>query len=302
MNPKTEKLAVLFADICRSTVLYERLGDDLASRLITRCIALMLAQVSEHNGTLIKTIGDEILCIFQTVEDATKAACAMQRALEKNNQVAEHPLHIRVGFHFGDVIREKDDIYGDTVNVAARVSSITRASQIMTTLVSVKNLPPEMRGKTHPIMQAELKGKQAQLDIARVIWEDDDLLRTHIRPVPLSKTEETESELTLRYNGQIVGINEKQRSAVLGRDGSCDILVINSFASRQHAIIELRFSKFVLLDQSTNGTYVRFADGSVVRLVRDEIVLVGLGSICLGQSFAEDPADVIAFSIASDTE
>lgn len=302
MHSKTEKLAVLFADICRSTVLYERLGDDLASRLITRCIALMLAQVSEHDGTLIKTIGDEILCTFQTAENAMKAACAMQRALEKNNQVAEHPLHIRVGFHFGDVIREKDDIYGDTVNVAARVSSITRASQIMTTLTSVKNLPPELREKTHPIMQAELKGKQTQLDIARVIWEDDDLLRTHIRPEAFTKSEETESELTLNYNGNNFGINEKQRSAVLGRDGSCDVLVINSFASRQHAIIELRFSKFVLLDQSTNGTYVRFSDGSVVRLVRDEVVLVGAGSICLGQSFAENPADVIAFSIASDTE
>ena len=302
MPPKTEKLAVLFADICRSTVLYETLGDDLARQLITKCIAMMLGKVTDHQGTLIKTIGDEILCIFQSTEHAFMAACDMQKMLEKQNRVAEHPLHIRVGFHYGDVIIEKDDIYGDTVNVAARVASITRASQIMTTISAAATLPPELRNQTHQIMHAELKGKQEHLDIFRVIWEDDDSLRTHIREAALSNAEEAEGELTLSYREQSFRINEKHRSAVLGRDGECDILVINSYASRQHALIDLRFSKFVITDQSTNGTYIRFADGNLVRLAREELILRGSGFICLGQSFAEEPTDVIEFSIASDLE
>lgn len=80
------------------------------------------------------------------------------------------------------------------------------------------------------------------------------------------------------------------------------MLVINTFASRLHAMIELRSSKFVITDQSTNGTYIRFADGNVVRIAREELILRGSGAICLGQSFAELPTDIIEFSVSSDTE
>ena len=62
MPQQTEKLALLFADICGSTSLYDRLGDELARRLIARCIAMMASEVAVHGGTLVKTIGDEIMC------------------------------------------------------------------------------------------------------------------------------------------------------------------------------------------------------------------------------------------------
>ena len=64
MSPSTEKLAVLFADICGSTALYENLGDDLARRLILRCINTMSGRIAAYQGRLIKTIGDEIMCAF----------------------------------------------------------------------------------------------------------------------------------------------------------------------------------------------------------------------------------------------
>jgi len=64
MSAQTNKIAILFADICGSTALYEKLGDLLARQLIARCISIMKGTLSTHNGTLIKTIGDEILCTF----------------------------------------------------------------------------------------------------------------------------------------------------------------------------------------------------------------------------------------------
>ena len=66
-----------------------------------------------------------------------------------------------------------------------------------------------------------------------------------------------------------------------------------------HIRIELRFGRFIMVDQSTNGTYVRFSDGNVAHITRDEIYLLGNGSISLGQSFAENSADVIEFAISS---
>ena len=302
MTYQTEKLAVMFADISGSTALYDRLGDDPARGLIAKCIALMLDKVSMHHGSLIKTIGDEIMCTFSLPEDAINAACAMQNSVENDSRGEAHAMHIRIGIHYGDVICEKGDVYGDIVNVAARVASITRASQIMTTMAVADSLPPDLRNKTHQIMRAELKGKQEQLDIFQVDWEADDTMRTRVGMSAFRKSQQGNGELTLRYRGQSFKINEQNKSAVLGRDEVCDILVANDFASRQHARIELRFGKFVIIDQSTNGTFVRFANGHPMRLSREDLVLHNAGAISLGQAHQDDPDDVVEFSIAPAAE
>lgn len=85
----------------------------------------------------------------------------------------------------------------------------------------------------------------------------------------------------------------------MGRGEICDIVVQNNFASRQHARIELRFGKFVLVDQSTNGTYTRSSDGNVARIAREEMILQGSGSISMGRPYTENPVDLIEFAITS---
>jgi len=294
-----EKLAVLFADISGSTALYESRGDEAARRLIAQCIAVMMREVQAHRGTLIKTIGDEIMCTFASAEDAFQAACAMQNSVEKSRFEGDCPMHIRVGFHYGDVIREEADVFGDTVNVAARVAAITRASQIMTTQAVVDALSPASREKTRQIMRAEFKGKQQQFDISLVVWEMDDMMSTRIGTPAFRKTPDNIDELLLRYRDQILKVNKERRSVVLGRGDACDMVVMNNFASRQHMRIELRFGKFVAVDQSTNGTYIRFADNHVTRLAREEANLHGSGTLSLGQSYTENPADLVEFSVTS---
>lgn len=299
MPQSIDKLAVLFADISGSTALYESRGDEVARRLIAQCIAVMLREVQIHRGTLIKTIGDEIMCTFASAEDALLAACAMQNAVEKGRFEGGCPMHIRVGFHYGDVIREEGDVFGDTVNVAARVAAITRASQIMTTQAVVDALTPESREKTRQIMRTEFKGKQEQFDISLVVWEMDDMMSTRIGTPAFRKTPDNFDELLLRYRDQILKVNKERRSVVLGRGDACDIVAMNNFASRQHMRIELRFGKFVAIDQSTNGTYLRFDDGQVARIAREEIILHGAGSISMGQSYTDNPADLVEFSVTS---
>jgi len=299
MSQHIEKLSVLFADICGSTALYDNLGDNLARRLIAQCVATMSGEISAYQGTLIKTIGDEIMCTFPSAEAALHAACAMQRAVGSGTYEGNHPMHIRVGFNYGEVILESGDVFGDTVNVAARVAAITRAGQIMTTNAVVDALPPDLREKTRQIMRAEFKGKQEQLDISIVIWEMDDMLSTRIGTPAFRKPSDTIDEMSLHYRGQSLKINKERRSVVLGRGDTCDVLVQNGFASRQHVRIEWRFGKLIIADQSTNGTYVRFSDGNVVRLAREEMILRGSGSISLGQPYSENPHELVEFSISS---
>lgn len=299
MPQQIEKLAVLFADICGSTALYDLLGDDSARRLIARCISTMGREISAHQGTLIKTIGDEIMCTFPSAEAALHAACAMQNALKSSRSSGQHPMYVRVGFHYGDVIIESGDVFGDTVNIAGRVTAITRASQIMTTQAAVNALPPALRDKTRQTLRADFKGKQEQFDISLVIWELDDMLSTRIGIPEFRKSQENIDEMALSHRNQSLKVNKERRSVVLGRGDTCDIIVQNNFASRQHVRIEFRFGKFFIIDQSTNGTFVRFKDGNVVYVSREEIVLQGAGTISMGQPYTENPVDLVEFSITS---
>lgn len=286
----------MFADICGSTALYEKLGDSLARRLITQSINAMVNKVSVFKGTLIKTIGDEIMCTFPGAEAAFQAACAMQIALEIDRVKNNNPLHIRIGFHYGDVILESGDVFGDTVNTAARVASITRADQIMTTQAAVDALPPALQEKTRHIQRAELKGKQEHFDIYIVIWEMDETQSTRIIAPALRQSPENNNEMNLCYRYKTLKVNRERKSVALGRGDACDIPVQNSLASRLHLRVELRFGKFVLVDQSTNGTYIRFAEGNIEHIIRAEIPLPGNGFISLGQSFADNPTELVEFS------
>jgi class 3 adenylate cyclase len=170
----TKKLAVLFADICGSTSLFDALGDDLARHFTANCIKTMISEISHYKGTLIKTIGDEIMCTFPNAQFALSAACAMQNAVKNSKVNSKQPLSIRVGFHYGIVICEANDVFGDTVNVAARVAGLAKADQIMTTAAVYVELPAILQNKTRQFKSATLKGKQEQCEIYWVLWKEDE--------------------------------------------------------------------------------------------------------------------------------
>ena len=297
MTRRLEKIAVLFADICGSTALYEKLGDDMAREVIARCINTMTEQIALYGGRLVKTIGDEIMVTFPDAESAFNAACAMRLAVGNDQPLEDFPLYVRIGFNFGEVIHESEDVFGNTVNVAARVASITRANQIMATQDVFVDVSPELRARMRQILRAEFKGKQDHLEVYQIICEQEDTLSTRYGMPEYRKTRPNDEEMLLRYRDQSFNINDRQRSAVLGRDDSCDIIVQGDLVSRQHIRIELRFGKFIISDQSTNGTYIRSGDGSFVHIIREELSIKGSGFISLGLSFAERPAEVVQFSI-----
>lgn len=299
MSQHLAKLAVLFADMCDSTALYDQLGDDCARRVVAQFIMDMSGEVSRHQGLVIKTVGDKIVCTFTNAEDALKAACAMQRAVAHGIYEGDQKVNARIGFHYGDVICEDGDIFGDTVNVASRVLEITRAHQIMTTLAAVNNLDPDLRGQLKQVMRAEFKGKQGEYEIFVVTWDAEDMLTTRVGTPAFRKPSPSNNQLILKYHGHTVVVNNDRRSVTLGREKSCDIVVAGEYVSREHARIELHSDKFTLIDQSTNATYIRNKDGDVFHVGREEMTLQGSGTISLGESFASAPVNLIGYTITA---
>lgn len=173
MQEKTvpNKVAILFADVCGSSLLYKKLGDIAAYNIVSKCIEIMTESLTSHEGVLVKTIGDEVMCYFPTALLALEAACAMQIAIEQKRPGGDYPIHIRIGFNYGEVIIVRNDLFGHAVNIAALVTSSTRARQILTTKAVSEALPASAMIKMNQISRAEFLGIDDIVDIFIVEWD-----------------------------------------------------------------------------------------------------------------------------------
>jgi adenylate cyclase len=297
MAPKTINISIMFADVAGSTKLYDTLGDQAARAKVAASIETMSEITSHNSGTVIKTIGDEVMCTFPTAEDAGTAAWEIQEKFEEAAEVCTDgsPVAIRIGMHFGPAIMEGGDVFGDAVNIAARMAAQAKAKQIITTQDTLDKLPPAMRASTRFVDHAPIKGKKEEIDIFEIIWQEEDVTRMATGMVLDKPT--PEAKLTITYNDKTVALSKKRPGLVMGRSQNCDLTINEKLASRQHVRIELRRDKFFIVDQSTNGTHV-LVDGSPEEFLRrEEIPLTGNGRISLGRGFSEDPEEVVEFKL-----
>ena len=297
MAKKTTDLAILFADISGSTRLFEILGDAVARVKIAECLEVLTAVTKEHSGTVIKTIGDEIMCTFETADVATEAAIAMHEAVDEDRGEIQTQIKIRIGMHFGSAIMEGGDVFGDAVNVAARMTAQAKGGQIIIPQSTVDKLNPLLRASSRFVDRAPIKGKKEEIDIYEIIWQEDDV--TTMAADILTEKPKEEVRLRIRYHDREIELNKARNRLIMGRSQSCDLPVNEKLASRQHVIIELRKDKFFIVDQSTNGTHILFDGAQGAFLRREEIPIDGNGRISLGRAFNEAPTEVVVFTQVS---
>lgn len=291
--PPTE-MSVLFADISGSTKLYDTLGDTQAKTLVDECIGIMRGIVARYNGRVIKTIGDEVMCVLPDADSGHLAATDMQLKVAALPAVTNVRRAIRVGFHFGPVIEESGDVFGDTVNLAARMAGLAKGMQIITTRATVDRLSPALRDSTRGIAALSVKGKGDDVDVCEVIWQGGDDLTMATASIAAASVQ---VKLYLAYGGRELVLEQANSGIVLGRDASCQIVLADRMASRAHARIERRRDKFFLIDQSTNGTFVNFAGEAEIVLRREEVMLRGQGRIAFGHSLSESSEETVGFAV-----
>lgn len=286
----------MFADIAGSTRLYNQLGDKLAELLISSRLSTMHSIATNHHGRVIKTIGDEIMCQFPSAEDAALAASEMH--IEKNTGGDISSLEIRIGLHFGNTIVKDGDIYGDAVNIAARMAAIAEANQTITTEKFVTLLSNNLKPRTRLFDTTRVKGIDDAINIYQVLWDENNVTAfataQHIQQLALANV-----SIVLKFNAeeQIYSDSEFSTPVSIGRDDSCDITIDATYASRSHVSLEFRRGKFVLIDHSTNGSYVKFNHQDEIFIRREELPLIGEGYICLGEIYNKDNTANIYFSV-----
>jgi class 3 adenylate cyclase len=299
MSNETQ-VAVLFADVVGSTRLYEVLGDHLARDMILTCVDIMRGATERNRGSVIKTIGDEILAIFPTADDAVNAAGEMQHdiAAHAGLQVNGQHVAIRIGCHYGPVVLENRDIFGASVHTANRMTSQAKAGQIILTADTVQRLSPEWRAVTRQIDITPLRGRSEEVELFEVIWQQEDATSMLPSIEIDARTAHRPRRIRLRYHDKeyVLGEGgEGKESLTLGRADDNDIVVKGNLISRVHARIEMGRSKVVLVDQSTNGSFVTTAEGRESFVRRDSVALQGRGLIGLGHLPSANSPDAIRY-------
>lgn len=287
-------VAVLFADIAGSTHLYEVLGDARAKAMIDEALAVMTRVTAQQGGRVVKTIGDEVMCVFDGADRGFIAATDMQTKVDQLPVVNGAKRKIRVGFHAGPVIEENGDVFGDTVNTAARMAGLAKGLQIFTSRATVDMLSPALRAGTRDIAALAVKGKADDMAVCEVIWQEGGDLTMTAESIIVPQVQAT---LLLRHGGNEIVMDATRASVALGRDAGSDFVIADPKASRNHARIEKRRDKFFLADQSTNGTFVSFAGEAETSLRREEVMLRGSGFIVFGHSASESKAETVEFML-----
>lgn len=283
---------VMFADVAGSTKLYEKLGDLKANQVISAVIDLMQDATRLNSGIVIKTIGDEVMCRFSSADDAANTAIQIQEKLELG-MVQGAFVAVRIGFHSGSAILQNDgDLFGDSVNVAARMA---KGRQIILSKTTADLLTAGLKQKTRDFDVVHVKGKSEELSISELVWENVGV--TKMISIN-SLASQLKQQLILQCNGEEYTTDTEGEGLQLGRSEDCDLVVYADLASRFHVKIGVKRGNFVLIDQSTNGTYIRTDDGRTSYLRREELVLKGTGIFSLGAKIDEtSPQCLVSYQI-----
>jgi adenylate cyclase len=285
MPSEHTELAIAFADLCGSTRLFERLGDVEARRVCSLALDRLAEITRGTGGRVIKTIGDEAMCAWPVVDDAFEATSLMPRTIARDAALVPYGMSLRVGLHAGPVIMEGGDVFGDAVNVAARMAAAAKADQILTTGDTLARLSPGASGGLNNrfLERTTVRGRRQPIEIFEILWQNTADIELTVMPgMTHTVSEPRHAQLSIEHEGRVLTVSPERPSVTFGRSDGNDVVVIHELVSRNHAGISLRKGKFVLSDSSTNGTGVITDDGRRLYLHREEVTLYGSGLLALG--------------------
>ncbi len=173
----SKEVTILFTDICGYTRYTETRGDIRSRAMLQKHNDILMPLIQEHDGVVIKTIGDAVMATFDTPEEGVRSAISIQNALNVFNRDAEKSegIHVKIGINTGSALVDDGDVFGDAVNVAARIQAKAGKDQI---LIS-ENLFERICGTGNFLCRfhdtTELKGKSEPVNLYQVVWKEAEM-------------------------------------------------------------------------------------------------------------------------------
>lgn len=292
---------VVFADLVGSTGIFERLGDETASRFVTQLTGALSKTFEQHSGRVVKLLGDGLFVVFPGEGDALAACVSIQKRLQDKPVYpggTGSAIQMQMGIESGEVVEIAGDCFGDAVNCAARLADLAGAEQILTTQRVRDALAPIQRAQLRSLGPMYLRGKSEATEVFRVDWQVDRDADATIMGASMFKPATRETCIELSGAGQAVRLEARGEKLSLGRATGASLSINDSRVSRVHATVEWRGGQFVLVDCSSFGTWVYVGNQSEpVVLRRTDCYLVGQGQISLGCERDAQDAPVLLFAV-----
>lgn len=301
MSSEEQTVVVLIADVCGSTPLYESSGSTKALDIITDCLDRISSIAEAEGGRVLRSKGDDILCTFPTADDAVRAANRMVEAQ------AGGAVEIHIGMDFGPIVETRAGLFGDTVNVAARMLAIAKPGEIITTDALVEQLSPTERARVRFLDNLTVKGKSGALGVYSVFKNDSDVTyyvgddghRT-VQFRTLQRPESPKAMVTLDFAGAILVRHEGDQGLHIGRSRKADLVIDEPCVSREHALITVRRGRVLLTDLSSTGTWIAQAHGEPLLVKRDVVQLADRGIISPGLKPKDDAPTLIHYRLGTE--
>jgi adenylate cyclase len=270
--------AVLFAELIGTAELYASAGDAAAHATIVSALEKLGAVAAACGARVLKTIGARMMVLAPSADIAARVALAMQETACELPAIAEGRLALGVGFHYGPVIPDQDDVFGDTVNLAARLVEQAAKGQILFAAETAGELSARHRRLMRRLYELPVKGRSEEVALCELVWRADQAPTMY----PAHPTIPLHPKLRLKYHGKKLMLRDSHDAFTIGRAAECALVVVDGEVSRHHCTIQRRSDHFILADQSTNGTYVTVEGEGEVLLKREELTLRKRGWISLG--------------------
>lgn len=283
-----KNLCVLAALIPNDGRLAARMGADEAAHALDRCIHRVERAIDGHGGTIVLRRNDGLVATFERCDAGALAACEMLERVRSLPAVSGSRQTICVGLHYGLV--EDSPPAGEGLDVAQQLAALTSSEQALATGPAIMQLSPAAKHVASPqaIRSTAIDGLGVPVfTIGQRVG-----MVTSLPP-----TARLSQRLRLRHQQDVMFVEEQRPILLLGRELGNDVVIMDPRASRQHARIERRREGFILIDESSNGTFVA-SDGAKETCVKHgELPLLGPGRIGCGFSAGEIESDLVFFDI-----
>jgi adenylate cyclase len=283
--------AVVFAEMLGAAELYAQSGDEAAHEELARSAHALGKAAAVGGARLAKTMGPRLMLLAPDPDTAALASIAMQLAASEFPGQRMDRLSLGVGFHYGPVIEDGGDVFGDTVNLAARLVEQAAGGQILLAAETAGLLAWRHARSTRKLYSIPLKGRSEEIELCELVWRADQGV-TYYPPSAAART--LGARLTISYRGRKLVLQHRPEVLTIGREDDCGLVLADSQASRHHCSIQKRNGHFVVIDRSTNGTYVTVDGEDELLVAHDELTLRKRGWIAFG-SPRGDAAEALEF-------
>ena len=251
---------VLFADVAGSMELFSNLGVVSATNLIGQALNVCDKVITEHNGKVVKFLGDGVLAVFDDAESAARAALEIQRRHKSGE------IRFKVGIDSGIVMDRDNDLFGDPVGLASRLCDRAHGGEIFASWSVIANTSDDIVKSNQNYLW--LKGHPQAVNVYSIEPNESET-----RIVPLTRHVRSSAQLLIRHSGAAVLLGRANPRRSVGREAT-DIEFRRNSVSREHAMLKWTEGEgFVIQDTSRNGTYVRMDSGECKRLHRESSAL-----------------------------